>query len=136
MQCLRCHKTGHVRRECKVPRCSLCRRFGHADTQCIRLYASVAGPVVSDDVSDHLMDTTEAEDAQGTGEPVTLAGTMTTTPPNSQDAQVPGYLGRQAEVAIAVSEDEPVKGNVSCSFSEDSVLCQRPAPSTGQGRPA
>ncbi|EEC12980.1 hypothetical protein IscW_ISCW009335 [Ixodes scapularis] len=82
------------------------------------------------------MDTTEAEDAQGTGEPVTPAGSTTTTPPTSQDAQVPGDLGRQADAAIAVSEDKPVKGNVSCSFAEDSVLSQTPAPSTGQDHPA
>ncbi|XP_075740613.1 uncharacterized protein LOC142786821 [Rhipicephalus microplus] len=31
MQCLRCQGTGHVRRECKVPRCSRCRRFGHSE---------------------------------------------------------------------------------------------------------
>nr|XP_037284765.1 uncharacterized protein LOC119177109 [Rhipicephalus microplus] len=40
MQCLRCSGTGHVRRECKVPRCSRCRRFGHGDAACVRSYAA------------------------------------------------------------------------------------------------
>ncbi|KAH8033074.1 hypothetical protein HPB51_006079 [Rhipicephalus microplus] len=69
MQCLRCNVTGHVRRECKVPRCSHCRRFGHVDAQCVCFYASVAGSVDTVDVAQHIMDVTEAEDAaQGSGD--------------------------------------------------------------------
>ncbi|XP_077512793.1 uncharacterized protein LOC144123966 [Amblyomma americanum] len=73
MQCLRCHGTGHVRRECKVPRCSNCRRFGHEDSQCVRTYASAMGPGERDE-AEHLMDATEAEDAaKGTGDPLPTA---------------------------------------------------------------
>ncbi|XP_077486753.1 uncharacterized protein LOC144098071 [Amblyomma americanum] len=73
MQCLRCHGTGHVRRECKVPRCSNCRRFGHEDSQCVRTYASAMSPGERDE-AEHLMDATEAEDAaKGTGEPLPTA---------------------------------------------------------------
>lgn len=69
MKCLRCNGEGHVRRECKVPRCSLCRRFGHAEAQCTRSYASAVGPPGHDDESEHLMDAEEAEEAaKGTGD--------------------------------------------------------------------
>ncbi|XP_077545896.1 uncharacterized protein LOC144158707 [Haemaphysalis longicornis] len=67
--CLRCNGEGHVRRECKVSRCSLCRRFGHAEAQCTRSYASAVGPPGDDDASEHLMDAEEAEEAaKGTGD--------------------------------------------------------------------
>ncbi|KAH8038351.1 hypothetical protein HPB51_001134 [Rhipicephalus microplus] len=68
MQCLRCHGTGHVRRDCRVPRCSKCRRYGHADAECVRTYASATGLLRADE-HDELMDVVEAEEAaQGTGE--------------------------------------------------------------------
>ncbi|KAM7298054.1 uncharacterized protein ISCGN_018683 [Ixodes scapularis] len=72
--CLRCKGKGHIRRECRVPRCASCRRFGHSESQCVRTYASVAGPVRSDDISEHLMDGSDAEEA-ASGLPVgTSAG--------------------------------------------------------------
>ncbi|XP_037505537.2 uncharacterized protein LOC119381855 [Rhipicephalus sanguineus] len=61
--CLRCQCTGHIRRDCNVPRCTLCRRFGHTETECVRTYASVAGPVGSDDNSELLMDEADSEAA-------------------------------------------------------------------------
>lgn len=65
--CLRCHRSGHVRRECRVPRCTRCRRYGHDDSQCVQTYASVAGPVGCDDKSEHLMDEVEAEEVAAGG---------------------------------------------------------------------
>lgn len=68
IQCLRCNGQGHVRRECKVPRCAKCRRFGHGEAQCVPSYASVTGPADIEGASEHLMDVTEAEEAaQGAG---------------------------------------------------------------------
>ncbi|XP_072143642.1 uncharacterized protein [Dermacentor andersoni] len=64
--CLRCRGTGHIRRECKVPRCGACRRFGHEDGECPRTYASIAGPGTSEDASEHLMDEADAEEAART----------------------------------------------------------------------
>ncbi|XP_077486709.1 uncharacterized protein LOC144098011 [Amblyomma americanum] len=40
--CLRCKRTGHIRRDCRTPRCSLCRSFGHEREGCVRTYARVA----------------------------------------------------------------------------------------------
>ncbi|XP_077523217.1 uncharacterized protein LOC144134112 [Amblyomma americanum] len=61
--CLRCHGTGHIRRECKVPRCGACRRYGHEESSCVRTYASAAVPVNTDISSERVMDEADAEDA-------------------------------------------------------------------------
>ncbi|XP_077535227.1 uncharacterized protein LOC144174979 [Haemaphysalis longicornis] len=80
MQCLRCQGTGHVRRDCKVPRCSRCRRFGHSEAQCVRTYAAVTGPVQREELDEHLMDVVEAEAAaEGTGHQSTAEETTSTT---------------------------------------------------------
>ncbi|XP_037502843.1 uncharacterized protein LOC119377443 [Rhipicephalus sanguineus] len=60
--CLRCKRTGHIRRECRVPRCTSCKRFGHAEEECVKTYAKVAGPSTWDDKTEHQMDESEAEE--------------------------------------------------------------------------
>lgn len=65
--CLRCQRSGHVRRECRVPRCTRCRRFGHEYSQCVQTYATVAGPVGCDDKSEQIMGEAEAAVAAGGG---------------------------------------------------------------------
>ncbi|XP_037505382.1 uncharacterized protein LOC119381681 [Rhipicephalus sanguineus] len=60
--CLRCKRTGHIRRECRVPRCTSCKRFGHAEEECVKTYAKVAGPSAWDDKTEHQMDESEAEE--------------------------------------------------------------------------
>lgn len=80
MQCLRCQGTGHVRRECKVPRCSRCRRYGHIDTECVKTYATATGPAASQEAAELVMDVVETEDAaKGAGDlvhPATGAGSV------------------------------------------------------------
>lgn len=69
--CLRCGNSGHARRDCTVPRCSWCRRFGHAAAQCVRPCASVleVPEAEEDSVQGHLMDASEAEEAaRGAGD--------------------------------------------------------------------
>ncbi|XP_075543962.1 uncharacterized protein LOC142578464 [Dermacentor variabilis] len=61
--CLRCRGTGHIRRDCQIPRCGSCRRFGHDEGHCARTYSRVAGPVSSDETSALLMDEADAEEA-------------------------------------------------------------------------
>ncbi|XP_077507184.1 uncharacterized protein LOC144116317 [Amblyomma americanum] len=80
--CLWCRGTGHVRRECRVPRCGICRRFGHDETQSVRTYASVAGPARKDEMVEHLMDEVDAAEATCEG---TIEGTSKDTP-----AELPG----------------------------------------------
>ncbi|XP_077483530.1 uncharacterized protein LOC144093728 [Amblyomma americanum] len=72
--CLRCKSTGHIRRDCKVPRCSRCRRFGHVDADCAKTYASVAGPVQANDISDHLMDEEDSEETARTSRNLVTQG--------------------------------------------------------------
>ncbi|XP_075543953.1 uncharacterized protein LOC142578456 [Dermacentor variabilis] len=61
--CLNYRNTGHVRRDCRVPKCAVCRRYGHQDTECVKTYASVAGPALREDVADLLMDEADVDEA-------------------------------------------------------------------------
>ncbi|XP_049519800.1 uncharacterized protein LOC125944068 [Dermacentor silvarum] len=73
--CLRCQRTGHIRRDCRVPRCKLCRRFGHDDSQCAKTYASVASQRSREDPAEHIMDEVDAAEAGGdkVSEPISPA---------------------------------------------------------------
>ncbi|XP_077558226.1 uncharacterized protein LOC144173834 [Haemaphysalis longicornis] len=64
-QCLRCNLKGHVRRDCKVPKSSSCRRFGHDASTCVKSYASVTGPTREVVLREHLMDEADAEETAG-----------------------------------------------------------------------
>ncbi|XP_029822293.3 uncharacterized protein LOC115308497, partial [Ixodes scapularis] len=68
--CIRCHRTGHICRECRVPRCNQCRRFGHETDRCVRTYAAVAEPVREEETSKFLMDKLYAREAEATREEV------------------------------------------------------------------
>ena len=43
--CLRCSKTGHIRRDCNTEQCSLCRSFSHSASSCARQKNSYAAKV-------------------------------------------------------------------------------------------
>ncbi|KAH8022779.1 hypothetical protein HPB51_005077 [Rhipicephalus microplus] len=60
---LRCQNTGHIRRDCRVPKCAGCRAFGHEQADCTRSYASAASRATNADHSELLMDEEEAERA-------------------------------------------------------------------------
>ncbi|KAM7281706.1 hypothetical protein ISCGN_006257, partial [Ixodes scapularis] len=70
--CLRCRRTGHIRRDCRVPRCSDCHRYGHDAADCVKTYASIARDRKLDDNSEYLMDGVEAEEAVGGSPPTAL----------------------------------------------------------------
>ena len=62
--CLRCKRSGHIRRDCRVPRCSECRGYGHERQDCVRSYARVAGGrQAEEDTNELVMDEQEAEQA-------------------------------------------------------------------------
>ncbi|XP_049275734.1 uncharacterized protein LOC125760101 [Rhipicephalus sanguineus] len=101
--CLRCRGTGHIRRECRIPRCGSCRRFGHEDGQCERTYASVTGPGGSDDTPDLLMDEADLEEATPqTNARETQPSTSSSVPEGERDK-------RQVDEA-SKDQHEPVKG--------------------------
>ncbi|XP_077491538.1 uncharacterized protein LOC144102094 [Amblyomma americanum] len=70
--CLRCRGTGHIRRECRIPRCGTCRRFGNEEGQCPRTYASVTGPGNGDRSSELYMDEADAEEATQAEKPAAV----------------------------------------------------------------
>ncbi|KAM7295961.1 uncharacterized protein ISCGN_021176 [Ixodes scapularis] len=59
--CLRCRRTGHIRRDCRAPRCSQCRAFGHETRDCVKTYARVTGSNTDTVASELVMDEDEAE---------------------------------------------------------------------------
>ncbi|KAH9367236.1 hypothetical protein HPB48_000617 [Haemaphysalis longicornis] len=60
--CLRCRRTGHMRREYRVPGCFKCRSFGNTADECVRTYASVVGGNDGEPkVNENLMEAEEAE---------------------------------------------------------------------------
>ncbi|KAM7280979.1 uncharacterized protein ISCGN_006179 [Ixodes scapularis] len=61
--CFWCMRTGHIRRYCRVPKCSVCSRFGHEKETCVKTYADVTGGAVVEELSQHIMDVEEAENA-------------------------------------------------------------------------
>ncbi|CAN7992201.1 unnamed protein product, partial [Ixodes hexagonus] len=63
--CLRCRRTGHIRKECRVPRWEGCRRYGHTRQECMKTYADVVNAATEDEKADLLMDRAEAEEAAG-----------------------------------------------------------------------
>ncbi|CAN7940347.1 unnamed protein product [Ixodes pacificus] len=62
--CLRCRRTGHIRRDCWVPLCAQCRAFGHEAAAYVKTYARATGINTQESPDDlDLMDEFEAEKA-------------------------------------------------------------------------
>ncbi|XP_075547734.1 uncharacterized protein LOC142582201 [Dermacentor variabilis] len=58
--CLRCKKSGHIRKDCRIPRCSACRKFGHEADDCRKTYATMTREDGENADTDALMDEDEA----------------------------------------------------------------------------
>ncbi|CAN8017057.1 unnamed protein product [Ixodes persulcatus] len=89
--CLRCRRTGHIRRDCRVPRCSDCHRYGHQAEERVKTYVSMARDRKLEDNSDYLMDGIEAEEAVGGSPPIDVlpmeqSGAPTPKDDGNQDA--------------------------------------------------
>ncbi|XP_077547815.1 uncharacterized protein LOC144160078 [Haemaphysalis longicornis] len=127
--CLRCHRSGHIRRECRVPRCGRCRRFGHSESECVRTYANVAGPGDDDHKAEYVMDAEDAESASKgkdedvvkeatppepaaavapSAEPPAEGGTPTESP-DVQGHQIPTDSSGLAEAPLSASEGDKSK---------------------------
>lgn len=87
--CLRCRGTGHIRQDCRVPRCGLYRRLGHDETQCVRTYTNVMGQVRRDEAAEHIMDEVEAVEASrgSGGDDATKESTSKETAPLQKTSQ-------------------------------------------------
>ncbi|KAG0409906.1 hypothetical protein HPB47_012978 [Ixodes persulcatus] len=113
------NRTGHIRKECRVPRCESCRRFGHTKEECVRAYADVAHSVIEDDMAEHVMDQAETEEAAGEAsvslEPLSrdgaTAGTSVHPPTTSFAAESPTVTAvaqpAVSEPARRLSSPEP-----------------------------
>ncbi|XP_075738453.1 uncharacterized protein LOC142783773 [Rhipicephalus microplus] len=130
MQCLRCHGTGHVRRDCRVPRCSKCRRYGHVDADCVRTYASATGLPRADE-HDELMDVVEAEEAaQGTNETNKQRGPQASSSPSGSEpstveapAAGPAPVGDTGKHVAATPVKVSCDSNVATEATTKATVC-------------
>ncbi|KAM7286442.1 uncharacterized protein ISCGN_030251 [Ixodes scapularis] len=96
-KCLRCRRTGHIRRDCRAPWCAECRGFGHEPKDCVKTYARAASGSTNAESTELLMDEEEAEQAAA---PATL--TVPQGQPDSEEAN-----GGPSETETAASQTEP-----------------------------
>ncbi|CAN7988862.1 unnamed protein product, partial [Ixodes hexagonus] len=61
--CLRCERTGRIRRDCRVPKWRSCHRFGHDADHCVKTYAVAPGPERGEANAEHMMDEADTEEA-------------------------------------------------------------------------
>ncbi|XP_049272495.1 uncharacterized protein LOC125758858 [Rhipicephalus sanguineus] len=120
--CLRCKASGHIRRECQVPRCTICHRYGHEATQCAKSYASAAGSLRGVDTSEHLMDEADAEE---TAAEVGREAPPTVKPSESTSVEA-------AEKSKASTEQwPPLTEAADAKVRKNNDLCATPADNDG-----
>lgn len=101
-----------MRRECHVPRCDLCRRFGHAKDDCAKTYASVTEAATADETSDFLMDEEEAEVTAAVQDPARAE--LAPEPPQARvpsDASSTALTPPEADPPVA-RDSESAKDNL------------------------
>ncbi|KAG0428744.1 hypothetical protein HPB47_024303 [Ixodes persulcatus] len=106
--CLRCRRTGHIRRDCRTPRCAGCHRFGHATEDCATTYASVARDLRDQEESEMFMDATEAEEVVQAVSQSTLRDErkMQSSTMASNDGRVKASQGGPSKMPASGKEDE------------------------------
>ncbi|KAG0443061.1 hypothetical protein HPB47_015329, partial [Ixodes persulcatus] len=118
--------TPHQQRECSVPRCNVCRRFGHEGAQCARTYAAATAPVGSDEKSDLFKDEADAEEA--------AAGSFDMS--TSTAGAAPAYVGDEAASVegAARGADVTLKGELrDCTAGEVTAPSTRHAKAHDDG---
>ncbi|XP_049520622.1 uncharacterized protein LOC125944302 [Dermacentor silvarum] len=115
--CLRCHNTGHIRRECRVPRCAACRAFGHEQANCTRSYARVASAGGDVDRSEMLMDEEEAESVAAVAASTSHAATAVAS---TRDA-----VSQENTAADAQAGDATQAGASTVQHEEEEVSPER-----------
>ncbi|XP_075556623.1 uncharacterized protein LOC142588686 [Dermacentor variabilis] len=118
--CLRCNRVGHIRRQCRTPRCSNCHRYGHPADACVGTYADkLRGnrPAEADTITDHLMDVSEVVDA--TGETLPETHRQEQIKPSSADISLSQKPATEEETKAP--DDEPT-----VSWAESPPVQDRP----------
>ncbi|KAG0416814.1 hypothetical protein HPB47_006113, partial [Ixodes persulcatus] len=99
--CLRCKKTGHIRKDCCVSRCDDCYCYGHTRENCAKAYTvATAGPL-PDETTDLIMDEAEAEPA------ATANASVRTLPTAPRIAEPPTSGIREPSPRVERPSDAP-----------------------------
>ncbi|XP_077551659.1 uncharacterized protein LOC144165741 [Haemaphysalis longicornis] len=122
--CLRCNQTGHIRRECRVPKCNVCRRFGHDGANCVKTYAAATGPGTNEERSELIMDEAEAEEVVGSP-----SLERTSTPCDVSAGKGDATKGTATEATT--DKEEPGAAQAPEGLPQDT-----PLPSTDDGYPS
>lgn len=79
---LRCIRSGHIRRDCRAPRCAECYAFGDEEADCVRSCARAAGRGTANDQNELLMNQEEVEKAS-------TSSVLATKEPGQEDKSCP-----------------------------------------------
>ncbi|KAM7313609.1 hypothetical protein ISCGN_003462 [Ixodes scapularis] len=102
--CLRCQRTEHIRRDCRVPKCATCHQFGHDGDHCIKTYARATCSSGQDANAERVMDEADAQEAlKGTG--------PSTKSPESTGTQVGRAASEHPLKVVAASSVHAPTGN-------------------------
>lgn len=130
--CLRCQRTGHIRRDCRVPKCESCHRFGHDADQCVRTYAAAAGARSGETNAEHVMDETDAEEVAASA--ATAAKDNEERAKDGTDRLAPAELPKMTEATpVAVAEtsfDQTTPCNAAPGKEEEEARVVEPTTST------
>ncbi|KAM7301592.1 hypothetical protein ISCGN_017111 [Ixodes scapularis] len=109
--CLRCRLIGHIRRNCRVPGCNECDRYGHDSESCAKTYAFIARERRHEDVDDLIMDEVEAEDTAASdlpeGQPGDEPRKPATTRPSDEAATSSECAKEPTNVVREADETSP-----------------------------
>ncbi|KAM7301752.1 uncharacterized protein ISCGN_017269 [Ixodes scapularis] len=128
--CLRCKGTGHIRRECRVPKCEKCGRFGHERVNCVVTYATVTEATIENEASSLEMDEEEAEKAAEGAEHIVAV--QTTTPGQTEAESAPPEKQQTAPVPTSPPASAPAASTGSNPGKRDFKVPMRDVKEKGQ----
>ncbi|XP_040071063.1 uncharacterized protein LOC120843703 [Ixodes scapularis] len=126
--CLRCKKTGHIRKDCRVPRCEDCHRYGHTRTDCVRTYAAATSGPLLDENLDMLMDEREAEQAASAG--TTECNSPTESLTRGTPAVIPGCNPSAAPLTSSMPSDTTGRNPSAAPSSRGTFAASTSTPSS------